>query len=67
MFFSNMINKHCRHPSILKIRENIPCDSVFDFQCTHALDIMQIIKGFDAKKAQGYDMVHMKLLQKSAP
>ena len=28
---------------------------------------MQIIKGFDAKKAQGYDMVPMKLLQKSAP
>ena len=30
---------------------------------------MQIIKGFDAKKAQGYrdGMVLMKLLQKSAP
>ena len=25
--FSNMINKHCRHPSILKIRENISRDS----------------------------------------
>ena len=62
-----MINKYCRHPSILKIRENIPWDSVFDFQCIHALDIMQIIKGFYAKKAQGYDMVPMKLLQKSAP
>ena len=37
------------------------------FQCVHASDIMQIIKGFDAKKAQGYDMVPMKLLQKSAP
>ena len=65
--FSNMINKHCRHPSFLKIRENISCDSVFDFQCIHAPDIMQIIEGFDAKKAQGYDMVPMKLLQKSAP
>ena len=65
--FSNMINKHCRHPSILKIRENISCDSVFDFQCIHAPDIMQIIKGFDTKKAKGSDMVPMQLLQKSAP
>ena len=66
--FSNMIKKkHCRHPGILKIRENISRDSVFDFQCIHAPDIMQIIKGFDAKKAQGYDMMPMKLLQKSAP
>ena len=62
-----MINKHCRHPSILKIRENISRDSVFDFQCIHAPDIMQIIKDFDAKKAKGYDVVPMQLLQKSAP
>ena len=39
---------------------------MFDFQCVSASDIIQIIKGFDNKKAQGYDMVPMKLLQKSA-
>ena len=39
---------------------------MFDFQCVSVSDIIQIIKGFDSKKAQGYDMVPMKLLQKSA-
>ena len=29
--FSAMINKHCQHPSIVKIRENISNDLVFDF------------------------------------
>ena len=64
--FSNMITKHYRHYSIVKIRENISCNSVFDFQCVSASDIIKVIKGFDSKKAQGYDMVPMKLLQKSA-
>ena len=31
------------------------------------MEILQIINGFDSKKAQGYDMVPMKLLQKPAP
>ena len=61
--FSNMITKHYRHSSIVKIRENISCNSVFDFQCVSASDIIQIFKGFDSKKTQGYDMVPMKLLQ----
>ena len=64
--FSNMITKHSWHSSIVKIRENISCNSVLDFQCVSASDIIQIIKGFDSKQAQGYDMVPMKLLQKSA-
>ena len=64
--FSNMITKHFRHSSIVKIRENISCNSVFDFQCVSASDIIQIINGFDSKKTQRYDMVPMKLLQKSA-
>ena len=57
-----MINKHCQHPSIVKIRENISNDLVFDFQCVNAHDISKIIKSFDGKKAHGYDMVPMKLL-----
>ena len=64
--FSTMINKHCQHPSIVKIRENISNELVFDFQCVNAHDISNIIKSFDGKKAHGYDMVPMKLLQKSA-
>ena len=64
--FSTMINKHCNHPSIVKIRENISNDLVFNFQCVNAHDISKIIKSFDGKKAHGYDMVPMKLLQKSA-
>ena len=64
--FSAMIDKHCNHPSIVKIRENISNDLVFNFQCANAHDISKIIKSFDGKKAHGYDMVPMKLLQKSA-
>ena len=62
-----MIDKqHCNHPSIVKIRENISNGLVFNFQCVNAHDISKIIKSFDGKKAHGYDMVPMKLLQKSA-
>ena len=38
-----MINKHCRHPSIVKVRENIYCDSVFNFQCIRVPDNIRII------------------------
>ena len=64
--FSAMIDKHCNHPSIVKIRENLSNELVFNFQCVNAHDISKIIKSFDGKIAQGYDMVPMKLLQKSA-
>ena len=64
--FSAMIDKHCNHPSIVKIREKISSDLVFNFQCVNAHDISKIIKRCDGKKAHGYDMVPMKLLQKSA-
>ena len=65
--FSAMINKHCLHPSIVKIKENISSDFMFNFQCINGLDIAEIIKCFNGKKAQGYDMMPMKLLQKCAP
>ena len=65
--FSAMINKHCLHPSIVKIKENISSEFMFNFQCINGLDIAEIIKCFDGKKAQGYDMMPMKLLQKCAP
>ena len=65
--FSAMINKHSLHPSIVKIKENISSDFMFNFQCINGLDIAEIIRCFDGKKAQGYDMIPMKLLQKCAP
>ena len=40
---------------------------MFNFQCINGLDIAEIIKCFDGKKAQCYDMMPMKLLQKCAP
>ena len=64
--FSAMIYKHCQHPNIVNIRENISNDLVFDFQCVNANDISNIIKSFDGKKAHAYDMVPINLLQKSA-
>ena len=51
--FSAMINKHCLHPSIVKIKENISSDFMFNFQCINGLDIAEIIKCFGGKKAQG--------------
>ena len=40
---------------------------MFNFQCVNVHDISKIIKSFDGRKVHGYDMVPMKLLQKSAP
>ena len=40
---------------------------MFNFQCINGLDIAEIIKCFDGKKAQSYDMMPTKLLQKCAP
>ena len=37
-------SKHCKHPSIVKIRGNISNDLVFNFQCVNAHDISKIIK-----------------------
>ena len=65
--FSAMINKHCLHPSIIKIKQTLSSDLMFNFQCINGLDIAEIIKCFDGKKAQGYDMMPMKLLQKCPP
>ena len=45
--FSAMINTHDLHPSIVKIRENVSTDLMFDFHCTNELDIAKIIKRFD--------------------
>ena len=39
---------------------------MFDFQCVNTHDISKIIKSFDGKKVQGYNMVPMKLFKKSA-
>ena len=66
--FSAMIDKHCNHASIVKIRENITNDLVFNFQCLNAHDISKIIKSFDGKKAHGYGIDPYEFfLQKSEP
>ena len=39
---------------------------MFQFQCINPSDVVKIINDFDGKKAQGYDRMPMKLLQKSA-
>ena len=49
--FSAMINKHCLDPSMIKINENISSDLMLNFQCIDGLDIAEIIKCFDGKKA----------------
>ena len=64
--FSAMIDKYCKHPSIVKIRENISNDLVFNFQCVNAT-ISKIIKSSDGLSAHGYNMVPMEWLQKLAP
>ena len=39
---------------------------MFHFQCINHADVVKIINDFDSKKAQGYDRMPMKMLQKSA-
>ena len=39
---------------------------MFHFQCIKHSDVIKIINYFDSKKAQGYDRMPMKMLQKSA-
>ena len=39
---------------------------MLDFKCVNAHNISKIINSFDGKKAHGYDMMPMELLQKSA-
>ena len=39
---------------------------MFDFESITSRDVEKIIKGFDSKKAHGYDKLPMKLLQKFA-
>ena len=51
---------------IIKIKENNPHNNVFQFQCINHSDVVKIINDFDGKKAQGYDRMPMKLLQRSA-
>ena len=64
--FSSIIQRHRNHPSIIKIKENNPHNNMFQFQCINHSDVVKIINDFDGKKAQGYDRMPMKLLQKSA-
>ena len=56
----------CRHPSIVKIKENTLDKALFDFESITSWDVEKIINGFDSKKAHGYDKMPMKLLQKCA-
>ena len=41
-------------------------NNIFQFQCINQVDVVNIINCFDSKKAQGYGMMPMKMLQKSA-
>ena len=64
--FLAIINKYCRHPSIVRIKENTLDKALFDFESITSRDVEKIINGFDSKKAHGYDKMPMKLLQKCA-
>ena len=64
--FSAIIKRHCNHPSITKIKENNTHNDMFHFQSMNHFDVVKIINDFDSKKAQGYDRMPMKMLQKSA-
>ena len=64
--FSSIINKYCRHPSIVKINENTLNKTVLQFERKNSQDVAKIINCFDCKKAPGCDKMPMKLLQKCA-
>ena len=64
--FLSIINKYCRHPSIVKIYENTLIKTLFQFERINSQDVVKIINCFDCKKAPGCDKMPMKLLQKCA-
>ena len=64
--FSAITSKYCRHPSIVKIKENTLDKALFDSESITSRNVENIINGYDSKKAHGYHKMPMKLLQKCA-
>ena len=63
--FSPIIEQHCSHPSITKVKENNAHSDMFHFQSMDHSDVVKIINDFDSNKTQGYDRMPMIMLQKS--
>ena len=64
--FARIINKHCNHPSIIKIREHIKTQHYFYFTAVNDKHIEKIMQKMDPKKAQGCDNIPSKLLRLGA-
>ena len=64
--FARIIDKHCNHPSIIKIREHIKAQHYFYFTAVNNKHIDKIMQKMDPKKAQGCDNIPSKLLRLGA-
>ena len=62
--YSSIIIRHCKNPSIIKIKINNPHNDIFRFQSIVPMLWRSLIM-LIAKKAQGYDRMPLKLLHKS--
>ena len=64
--FARIIDKHCNHPSIIKIREHIQTQHYFYFAAVNDKHIEKNMQKMDPKKAQGCDNKPSKLLRLGA-
>ena len=64
--FARIIDKHCNHPSIIKIREHIQTQHYLYFTAVNDKHIEKIMQKMDPKKTQGCDDIPSKLLRLGA-
>ena len=57
------IEKHLRHPSILKIKKHIRVESCFDFKHIDDKKVAEILKVLNAKKAKQENDIPIKLIK----
>lgn len=62
----NIIRKYKDHPSILKIKEVIPCNSPFSFKPTNIPTVMKEILNLDVTKSCPVDSIPSKIIRENS-
>ena len=64
--FSNIVEAYKNHPSIIKIKENLPCQDVFYFRNVNKREMFDNLNNLNTKKSIGDDNISSKFLKLSA-
>ena len=62
---SQIVEKYKQHPSVLKIRENMPKNKVFSFQETSIEDVVKKLSDLDVSKASPVESLPPKVLKEN--